>query len=251
MKPFAWVNELDAFDVWEVSMMGPLQVSDHKEFILIAVDYTSKWAEVTALSDREFFRIERFLVKHVLSRFGTPLMLICDSGMEFCSDDLDALLERFGSRHQRYESDYIQNYGEKKEVSWELKRLLEKTVETTQGNWANCIKDTLWAYRTGFQIPMGVSPYRYLFSYGCPLPAGLKQLCHLNIKLLNSDCMQGRKPVLLKFKEYENWRNRAEEKEPHKAELADYARQKWLNKDFFPNLTESCGLSYSTESLSS
>src|SRR3954463_13123209 len=83
MKPFAWVNELDAFDVWEVSMIGPLQVSDHKEFILIAVDYTSKWAEVTALSDRDFFRIERFLDKHVLRRFGTPLMLISDGSMEF------------------------------------------------------------------------------------------------------------------------------------------------------------------------
>src|SRR5438270_12580135 len=80
---------------------------------------------------------------------------------------------------------------------------------------------------------MGVSPYRYLFSYGCPLPAGLKQLCHLYIKLLNSDCMQGREPALLKFKESGNWRNRVEEKEPHKAELAAYAQQMWLNRDFF------------------
>src|SRR3954468_22425293 len=179
-------------------------------------------------SVREFFRIERFLIKHVMHRFGTPLMLISDGSMEFCSDELDALLERFGSRHQKYEPEYTLNNGENTEVNWELKWLLEKTVETTQGNWANCIKDTLWAYRTGFQIPMGVSPYRYLFSYGCPLPAGLKQLCHLNIKLLNSDCMQGGEPVLLNFKESENWRNRAEEKEPHKAERSDYARQMWL-----------------------
>src|SRR3954469_17121814 len=45
--------------------------------------------------------------------------------------------------------------------------------------------------------------------------------------------MQGREPALLKYKESENWKNRVEEKEPHKAELAAYARQKWLNKDFF------------------
>src|SRR3954471_14510045 len=161
------------------------------------------------------------------------MMLISDGSMEFCSDELDAVLERHGSQHQRYESEYTLNTGERKEVSWELKRLFEKTVETTRRSWPHCIKNTLWAYKTGFQIPMGISPYRYLFSYGCPLPAGLKQLCHLNIKLLNSDCMQGREPALLKFKESGNWRNRVEEKEPHKAELTTYARQRWLNRDFF------------------
>ena len=45
--------------------------------------------------------------------------------------------------------------------------------------------------------------------------------------------MQGREPALLKFKESGNWRNRVEEKEPHTAELATYAHQRWLNKDFF------------------
>ena len=81
MKPWNWVNEIDAFDVWEVSLMGPLQFSDEKEFILIAVDYASQWAEVTGLSNRDFDRIERFLIKHVLHRFGTPMMLISDGSM--------------------------------------------------------------------------------------------------------------------------------------------------------------------------
>src|SRR3954471_20855844 len=161
------------------------------------------------------------------------MMLISDGSMEFCSDELDAVLERHGSQHQRYESEYTLNNGETKEVSWELKRLFEKTFVTTRGSWPHCIKNTLWAYRTGFQIPMGVSPYRYLFNYVCQLPTCLKQLCHLHIKLLNSDLMQGREPALLKYKESENWRNRVEEKEPHKAVLAAYARQNWLNKDFF------------------
>src|SRR3954462_1927399 len=88
MKPMTWVNEVDAFDVWEVSLMGPLQFSDEKEFILMAVDYASQWAEVTALSSRDFDRIERFLVKHVLHRFGTPMMMITDGSMEFCSEEL-------------------------------------------------------------------------------------------------------------------------------------------------------------------
>ena len=114
--------------------MGPLQVSDDKCFILIAVDYVSQWSEITAMSDTEFFKIERFLVKHVLRRFGTPLMLISDEGMEFYSDTLDALLERYGSRHQTYEPRYTLSNGERKEVSCELKRLLEKTVETTRGD---------------------------------------------------------------------------------------------------------------------
>ena len=233
MKPLNWVNEIDAYDVWEVSLMGPLLHSGEREFILVAVDYASQWAEIIALGDREFFRIERFILKHIVRRFGTPMMVISDDSLEYCSAELDALMERQGSRHQKYESEYLLSTGERKKVNWELKRLLEITVETTLGNWPNCIKNTLWAYRTGFQLPMDVSPYRYLFSYSCPLPARLKQICHWNIKLLNSDCMRAREPVLLKFKESGNWKNKVEDKAPCTAELATYADHRWLNSDFF------------------
>src|SRR3954468_8467291 len=106
------------------------------------------------------------------------------------------------------------------------------------------------AYRTGFQIPMGVSPYRYLFNYVCQLPTCLKQLCHLHIKLLNSDLMQGREPALLKYKESENWRNRVEEKEPHKTP-GSLCTTKMAEQGLFPDWAEGSGLSYSAESLSS
>src|SRR4051812_10759026 len=95
------------------------------------------------------------------------------------------------------------------------------------------IHDTLWAYRTSFQTPMGVSPFRYLYGYVCHLPTDLKQLCYWTTKVLNSDCMNGRESLLLKFKESENWRNRVEEKKPHMSELMAYADQRWLNMEFF------------------
>ena len=89
MKPLNWVNEIDAYDVWEVSLMGPLLHSEERQFILVAVDYASQWVEIIALSDREFFRIERFILKHIIRRFGTPMMVISDDSLEYCSAELN------------------------------------------------------------------------------------------------------------------------------------------------------------------
>src|SRR5438270_1063966 len=102
MKPLNWVNEIDAYDVWEVSLMGPLLHSDKREFILVAVDYASQWAEIIALGDREFFRIERFILKHLVCRLLLEKKKISDDSLEYFSAELDAIMERPGSRHQKY-----------------------------------------------------------------------------------------------------------------------------------------------------
>src|SRR4051812_12893160 len=80
---------------------------------------------------------------------------------------------------------------------------------------------------------MGVTPFIYVYGYGCHLPVDLKLLCYWTMKILNSDYIDAREPVLLDFEESENWHNRAQEKEPSITELMSYANQRYLNKDLY------------------
>lgn len=71
-------------------------------------------------------------MKHILRKFGLPLMMISNSSMDFCAEQLDELLDRYGLRHQIYIPYYNQADGGVMEVNCELKRLLEITMEPTR-----------------------------------------------------------------------------------------------------------------------
>jgi hypothetical protein len=50
---------------------------------------------------------------------------------------------------------------------------LQKTVNKTRKNWASKLKEALWAYRTAYKNPMGMSPYKIVYGKACHLPLEL------------------------------------------------------------------------------
>jgi len=69
------------------------------KYILVAVDYVSKWVEAIVLSNNEGKSVTAFLEKNIFSRFGTPRVIISDGGSHFFNKLLEALLDKYGVRH--------------------------------------------------------------------------------------------------------------------------------------------------------
>ena len=69
----------------------------------------------------------------------------------------------------------------------EIKRILEKTVNTTRKDWYLKLDDALWVYRTAYKMPIGVSPFWMLFGKAYHLPAEVKHKAYWAIKALNID----------------------------------------------------------------
>ncbi|KAL5547404.1 hypothetical protein UlMin_007091 [Ulmus minor] len=80
--------------------MGPFPSSFSNLFILVAVDYVSKWVEVVALPTNDARVVVRFLKKNIFARFGTPRAIISDGGSHFCNKQFDSLLRKYGVRHR-------------------------------------------------------------------------------------------------------------------------------------------------------
>ena len=51
---------------------------------------------------------------------------------------------------------------------------MQKTVNKSRKNWASKLNDALWAYRTAYKNPMGMSPYKMVYGKACHLPLELE-----------------------------------------------------------------------------
>nr|GEU92516.1 reverse transcriptase domain-containing protein [Tanacetum cinerariifolium] len=81
------IQVCEIFDVWGINFMGPFPSSRGNKYILVAVDYLSKWVEAKALPTNDARVVCKFL-KNLFARFGTPRAIISDRGTYFCNDSL-------------------------------------------------------------------------------------------------------------------------------------------------------------------
>ena len=123
--------------------MGPFPPSYSNTYILVAVDYVSKWVEAIATPTNHTRVVMKFLQKNIFSKFGVPRTLISDGGTHFCNRQLNSVLSRYRVRHKVATPYYPQTNGQAKVSNRELKRIIERTVSASRKDWARKLDDTL------------------------------------------------------------------------------------------------------------
>ena len=97
--PLQGILVVQLFDVWGMDFMGPFPVSFGNIYILLVVDYVSKWVEAAACPKNDANTVMWFLQRNILSRFGTPKTIISDGGSHFANKVFDKLMSRYGIKH--------------------------------------------------------------------------------------------------------------------------------------------------------
>ncbi|GKE66050.1 reverse transcriptase domain-containing protein [Tanacetum coccineum] len=93
------IQVCEIFDVWGIDFIGPFSSSRGNKYILVTVDYLSKWVEAKALPTNDAQVVCNFL-KSLFTQFGTPRAIISDRGTYFCNDQFAKVMIKYGVTHR-------------------------------------------------------------------------------------------------------------------------------------------------------
>jgi len=152
------------FSMWAFDIVCPLgdayAETKKKSFILTAIEYFTKWAEVEAFAEIKVSTVVKFVIHNIIARFGIPKAIVTDNGSQFISQEIKELCDRYGIQLHHSSPYYPQGNGQAEATNKTLIKILKKTCESHRhSDWPEKLVEALWAYRTSIRTPTGQTPY--------------------------------------------------------------------------------------------
>ncbi|XP_025636205.1 uncharacterized protein [Arachis hypogaea] len=159
------------FDRWGLDILGPFpKAPGQVKFLLVSIDYFSKWIEAQPLAYITSEKVRSFLWKNIICRFGIPREIISDNGRQFTDHKLATFLTNFNIKHHFSSVEHPQTNGQVESANRIILQGLKKKLGEAKGEWADLIPEVLWSYKTSIQSATGETPFKLVYGAEALIP---------------------------------------------------------------------------------
>jgi len=143
------INTPWPFHTWGIDILGPLPKAVRQfKFLIVAVEYFTKWIEAEPVAVISGGRIREFIWKNIICRFGVPRRIISDNGTQFACSQVKQLCTEVGIKQVFSSVEHPQTNGQAEAANKVILRGVKRRLAAAKGEWPNEIPRVLWAYHT-------------------------------------------------------------------------------------------------------
>ncbi|KAL0430392.1 UNVERIFIED_CONTAM: hypothetical protein Sradi_0665200 [Sesamum radiatum] len=162
------------FAQWAIDIVGPFPLGPgQKKFLLVAIDYFTKWVEAEPLGRITETEKMKFLWKNLTCRFGPTREIVSDNEQQFQGKRLQEWCRGLHVKQRFTSVAHSQSNGQVEVTNCILVQGIKRRLERVGGNWAEGLTSVLWAYRTTLRGPTGESPFSLVYGTKAIIPAEL------------------------------------------------------------------------------
>jgi hypothetical protein len=104
-------------------------------YIIVAVDYFTKWVEAMPTFNNDGETTTLFIFNHIIARFDIPKEIVTDHGSHFQNKMMSELTSNLGLRQENSSPYYPQANGQVEAMNKSLKTILQRTINSSKSNW--------------------------------------------------------------------------------------------------------------------
>nr|XP_019068088.1 uncharacterized protein K02A2.6-like [Solanum lycopersicum] len=163
------------FVTWGIDVIGPIdpKASNDHRFILVAINYFTKWVEDVTFKSVTKKAVVDFIHSNIICRFGIPKIIITDNAMNLNSHLMKEVCEQFKIVHRHSTPYRPKANGAVEAANKNIKKILRKMVQGSR-QWHEKLPFALMGYRTTVRTSVGATPYLLVYGTEAVIPAEVK-----------------------------------------------------------------------------
>ena len=151
--------------------MGPFPTALRQlKFLVVGIDYFTKWVEVEPLATITEKSIRTFVWRNIICRYGIPRVLVSDNGKQFDNSAFRDFCSELGIKNHYSSPAHPQANKQVEVTNRSLLKIIETRLEGAKGIWPDELPSVPWAYRTTARTPTGEMPFRLAYKADAVIP---------------------------------------------------------------------------------
>ncbi|KAK3022886.1 hypothetical protein RJ639_045976 [Escallonia herrerae] len=173
-----------------MDLLGPFPMaSGQRRFVIVAIDYFTKWTEAESLATINSAKCEDFFGKNVVCHFGVPRALVVDNGKQFDNNNFRTFCTNLSIDLKFTSVAHPQSNGQTEYMNRSILQGLKKKLDEAKGTWVDELPKVLWSYRT--TPPSVTGETTFFLCYGTeallPVEIGVPTIRALHFNEVNNE----------------------------------------------------------------